>query len=109
MIDLDNFKAINDFNGHSVGDQILMECANRIRAQLPERGVLARLGGDEFAVIVPFDPHRRDGIDRFAASIIDAISRPVPCNGISIDVTVSVGIRARLPGRRSPAIRMPKR
>ena len=43
-------------------------------------------------MIVPFDPHRRDSIDRFAASIIDAISQPVVCNGISIDVTVSVGI-----------------
>ena len=49
MIDIDNFKRINDANGHGVGDLVLQECARRIEALLPERGLLARLGGDEFA------------------------------------------------------------
>jgi diguanylate cyclase (GGDEF)-like protein len=92
MIDLDNFKAINDFNGHSAGDQILVECANRIGAQLPERGVLARLGGDEFACVTAFDPRHKNTVDRLAARIIEAIARPVTCHGIVIDVTVSVGL-----------------
>ena len=92
MIDLDNFKQINDFNGHSAGDQILVEAAQRIASELPERSLLARLGGDEFACVIPFDPRRPELIDARACAIIDAIARPVMCNGISIDVTVSVGI-----------------
>lgn len=92
MIDLDNFKQINDFNGHSAGDQILIESAQRIAAQLPDRSLLARLGGDEFACVVPFDPRRPEVIDGRANAIIEAIATPVICNGMAIDVTVSVGI-----------------
>lgn len=52
MVDIDNFKYINDSYGHSVGDAILRRVANLMRLRLRETDVFARLGGDEFAVIL---------------------------------------------------------
>ena len=49
MIDLDNFKTINDVNGHRAGDTVLSEITERISSILPEESLLARLGGDEFS------------------------------------------------------------
>ncbi len=92
MIDLDNFKQINDFNGHSSGDRILIECAQRIQALLPPRALLARLGGDEFVCVVPVDPRRSASTDDLAASIITSVARPVTCSGSEILVTTSVGL-----------------
>lgn len=53
VIDVDDFKLINDDHGHSTGDHVLTSLASRISGNLPEGATLARLGGDEFAVIIP--------------------------------------------------------
>ncbi len=53
IVDLDDFKSVNDGHGHAVGDAVLREAATRIRAVLRSDDRLARIGGDEFAVIAP--------------------------------------------------------
>src|SRR6202035_1674975 len=53
MLDLDGFKSINDAYGHAVGDQVLIEFAQRISAIMRAGAVLIRVGGDEFSVIIP--------------------------------------------------------
>ncbi|HEY6868445.1 MAG TPA: EAL domain-containing protein [Novosphingobium sp.] len=92
MIDVDNFKRINDNNGHVVGDAVLRACAQRIAERLPGRALLARLGGDEFACVVPFSEARAESIEALAIRIATEISQPVAVDRTEIDVTVSVGI-----------------
>jgi len=92
MVDVDNFKQINDLNGHGIGDKVLAETAKRIAALLPEGGVLARLGGDEFACALPYEPEARDTIDRFAAQLLEAIEAPIEDRDTRVEVTVSIGI-----------------
>jgi diguanylate cyclase (GGDEF)-like protein len=92
MIDLDNFKQINDFNGHGAGDLVLKTCAERMTALLPERALLARLGGDEFAAVVVFDKGRHSAIDRLAVALTEAVSTSENINGIEVNVTASIGI-----------------
>ncbi len=92
MIDLDNFKQINDFNGHSAGDLVLQRCAQRIAGLLPERSLLARIGGDEFAAVVVFDRNREDVIDQLAVAIEQELAQPESINGSDIKVTASIGI-----------------
>lgn len=94
MVDLDNFKTINDVNGHQAGDILLCASADRIRALLPRDALLARLGGDEFACVVPYDPRYSDRIDHLVGMLIDRIAQPVDYNGLSLEVTVSVGVTA---------------
>jgi diguanylate cyclase (GGDEF)-like protein len=92
MIDLDNFKQINDLNGHQMGDTVLKTVALRIAEVLPEDGILARIGGDEFACALPFDHHAREDIDELVANMIRAVSAPVKANEMTVEATVSVGI-----------------
>ncbi len=92
MIDLDNFKQINDFNGHSAGDALLREVAGRIGRELPEGALLARLGGDEFAAIVPFDPRRTDMMDDLATALISTVGKPCEIAGVTVEVTASIGL-----------------
>ena len=68
MMDLDNFKTLNDTQGHDVGDQLLVEVSKRIQAGVREGDTVARLGGDEFVVIL-------EGLDRagFAAMQAEAV------------------------------------
>ncbi|MBW8784973.1 MAG: EAL domain-containing protein [Novosphingobium sp.] len=106
MIDVDNFKQINDCNGHSIGDAILLECARRIGALLPRSSLMARLGGDEFACVVPFEPHHGETIDQLATSIIESVARPVSTGAAApqIETTVSLGL-SRSDGGRSSTLR----
>src|SRR5512139_3488586 len=92
MIDIDNFKQINDANGHQAGDAILREAAERLGAILPHDSLLARLGGDEFTCILVHDPKAPDRIDRLTATIIAAVARPFFHGEQALETTVSVGI-----------------
>ena len=93
MFDLDNFKRVNDCNGHAVGDAVLRETARRVKAIAPERALVARLGGDEFACTVSFDPYRPEAIDRIAGELIEAICKPIEADGVLIEgATVSLGV-----------------
>ena len=99
LIDLDNFKTINDRCGHKAGDAVLVETAMCIERLLPADGICARMGGDEFACAFTFEEGDRARVDRLAADIVDAISVPVTVADLTIDVTVSVGLAAsRHPG-----------
>ena len=91
-IDLDNFKQVNDINGHAAGDKVLCECAERIAKLLPEGGYLARLGGDEFICAVPYHLHSPDRIDHLVMRMVEQVARPVLHQANAIDITVSIGI-----------------
>ena len=92
MIDLDNFKQVNDLYGHVAGDQVLRAAAERIHALIPHGGLVARLGGDEFACVLPYAPNGGEEIDHFAARLIERVAAPTAVDGTSVEVTVSVGI-----------------
>lgn len=91
MIDLDNFKPINDSYGHYVGDLVLAEAARRMRALVPPRdALLCRIGGDEFAVIV----QAKDGekIHNIARSIVLAMAEPFVMANYTLHVGATAGI-----------------
>lgn len=98
MIDLDQFKQINDSWGHSAGDRMLTESARRLSAALPTNALIARVGGDEFACIVPFDPARPGQIDQLLDSLTKSISQPVSHADATLETTISAGIYRRNPG-----------
>ena len=92
MIDFDNFKQINDLNGHKTGDMVLTEFSRRMVGLMPEKSVLARIGGDEFICALTFEHGRRETIDHFTNELIDLIAEPVVDGDVSIETTASVGI-----------------
>ncbi|HEX7751003.1 MAG TPA: EAL domain-containing protein [Novosphingobium sp.] len=92
MIDLDNFKDINDRNGHASGDIVLQQAARRIAALLPERAALGRLGGDEFACALAVEAGHLDRVDQLAGQIAEAIGEGIDALGSRIEVTVSIGL-----------------
>ncbi|MXO92931.1 EAL domain-containing protein [Erythrobacter arachoides] len=92
LIDLDNFKQINDLNGHQAGDRVLTTIADRITAHLPADALVIRIGGDEFACAVPFHYHARDWVDRLTDGMIEKVSAPVDFDGVTIQATISVGM-----------------
>ncbi|MFH6784671.1 MULTISPECIES: putative bifunctional diguanylate cyclase/phosphodiesterase [Methylobacterium] len=92
FIDLDGFKVVNDSNGHLVGDALLCQVADRLRALCDQPGtVVSRLGGDEFAVTTPLTEPR--ALAAFADRLIDALVAPYPAEGErSLEVGASIGI-----------------
>jgi diguanylate cyclase (GGDEF)-like protein len=92
LIDIDNFKSINDRCGHKTGDAVLVETATRIGRLLPAGGICARMGGDEFACAFTFEAGDRARADRLAGELVAAISAPVAVQDLTVDVTVSVGL-----------------
>ena len=90
LVDLDNFKPINDVYGHRLGDEVLKVVAKRL-TQIAEGGSVARLGGDEFGIILRY---RLDSNapERLARRIVQEISKPVPLAALALQVGVSVGV-----------------
>jgi diguanylate cyclase (GGDEF)-like protein len=89
-LDLDNFKAINDTLGHSVGDQLLQGVARRLEESVTGSETVARLSGDEFAILVPAS--RLDKISDIADSIIKFLGKPFSLNDHDVVVGVSIGM-----------------
>jgi diguanylate cyclase (GGDEF)-like protein len=92
MIDLDNFKHINDVYGHQAGDAVLSTVARRMNGVLPAGSVLARIGGDEFVGAVMHDKGRHDFVEEVALRLVEAIAEPIYQDGAKLDATVSLGI-----------------
>ena len=96
MLDLDNFKTVNDLHGHGGGDRLLVELARRIQADLRDSDIVARFGGDEFALIATA-PEQPQDLIVLAERLLRNISRPVHLDGSEVVVSPSVGI-ALYPG-----------
>lgn len=91
LLDLDNFKSVNDSLGHPVGDLLLKGVAERLLAAARETDTVARLSGDEFAIIAT-SLHNEGGATRLAARIVEEIGRPFEINGKKITTGASIGI-----------------
>jgi diguanylate cyclase (GGDEF)-like protein len=90
LLDLDDFKRINDGLGHYAGDRTLQQVAARVRGFLREVDTVARLGGDEFAVILPATDER--GAELTARRLLAEIERPLILDGQPVGVHASIGI-----------------
>lgn len=88
LVDLDEFKGINDGLGHAVGDELMRAVASRVAVETAGAATLARLGGDEFALVVD-DP---DQAERVAQVVLDAIREPFVVAGHPVRIDASIGV-----------------
>lgn len=92
LLDVDDFKSINDTHGHHAGDALLRAVADRAGARLGVRGgFVARLGGDEFAAILPQAGARQD-LSTFAQDLVVAVADPFTEDGLTLSPRISVGV-----------------
>lgn len=90
-VDLDGFKAVNDWLGHLAGDRVLREVADRLRASVRPGDVCGRLGGDEFAVLAPDITEPRQAL-ALVRRCTTCLSRPVEVDGAEVEPAASVGV-----------------
>lgn len=90
LLDLDHFKRVNDSLGHQVGDELLVQIAERLRRQMRATDLVARMGGDEF-VLVFTDVDSEHQLERRIAAVLASISEPLVCHGHELIVTASMG------------------
>lgn len=90
LLDLDEFKEINDTLGHSAGDAVLSQVAGRLRETCPDATMIARLGGDEFVALLPGDDERYARI--IAERVIEALSETYTFAGERVQIGVSIGV-----------------
>ncbi len=96
FIDLDNFKALNDTRGHAVGDKLLIQVSERIKAQLREYDTVSRLGGDEFVILLQNLNNKPDIALLFAREIAEmllhTIRLPYILNDVEHHTSSSIGV-----------------
>ena len=91
MLDVDNFKTINDTFGHQIGDGVLYCTAHRLLETVRATDTVVRMGGDEFVVLLVDLPEPQMA-ETIAGKIVDHLSRPIALEGLQIQVSVSVGV-----------------
>ncbi len=87
LVDVDDFKNVNDTHGHDVGDKALLAVRDRLLAVAGEDALVGRLGGDEFALLVPVER-----AEQVADDVVDALRSPVAVDGHELRVRASVGV-----------------
>ncbi|MFC9996044.1 putative bifunctional diguanylate cyclase/phosphodiesterase [Nocardia sp. NPDC127526] len=102
FLDLDRLKALNDFLGHTAGDNFIRKLAARLRENLEPGDMIARLGGDEF-VIVPAKPMDAAAAEAVAIRIQQLIARRVTVGGETVSRGASVGVALGIPGETTVA------
>lgn len=91
MVDVDNFKQVNDTLGHTTGDALLVAVAKRLSETVRQSDTVARMGGDEFIVLLDKLQSSHDA-ERVAQKLVNAMATPLQVAGEAIAVTISVGI-----------------
>ncbi|MEB3337274.1 MAG: EAL domain-containing protein [Leptolyngbyaceae bacterium] len=91
FLDLDRFKVVNDSLGHMAGDQLLIQIALRLKAQMRIGDTIARLGGDEFAILLE-NMHDLNEVKQFAERIQRELASPFKLNEHEVFTTASIGI-----------------
>jgi len=89
LLDLDDFKGVNDTLGHDAGDALLVEVASRLRGAVGPRDVVGRLGGDEFAVLL------RGDVGATATRLVQVLGAPMLLDGQELRVEASLGVVER--------------
>lgn len=97
LVDLDDFKRVNDTHGHAAGDALICEIGDRLRSELRPGDMAARLGGDEFAVLLT-RVQTRDDAQTAAKRVTVALARPFHYQGVEIVTGASVGVALPKPG-----------
>ncbi len=90
VMDLTDFKAVNDSLGHDVGDDLLRQVGPRLTANLRAADTIARLGGDEFAILLPGTDET--GAARVAQKMFAALEQAFPLDGETLDIGASIGV-----------------
>jgi len=91
LLDLDDFKAVNDTLGHAAGDELLVMVSDRIRGCLRDGDIAARLGGDEFAILIDDEPALERAMS-IARRLVKILGTSFPVRGQETVVGVSIGI-----------------
>lgn len=91
FVDLDHFKNVNDSLGHHVGDLLIRQSADRLRAAVRETDLVARVGGDEFMVLIQGNPSRKVA-ESLAFRIVESLQQPFQIEDMLVHVSSSVGV-----------------
>lgn len=95
ILDMDNFKLVNDNYGHIKGDEVLRQIADTLRESFVEADLISRLGGDEFVIFIPYEQHWEE-LEQKISQLCNRLSLRVG----GIDVTCSAGICGTKEGKR---------
>ncbi len=91
MIDLDDFKIVNDTLGHHIGDLLLRSIAEILQNTMRQNDSIFRIGGDEFTILLE-SPSMSEAVGKVAQKIIKAVAAPIVLEGHTVQVGVSIGI-----------------
>lgn len=91
FLDLDHFKPVNDKYGHAVGDQLLRQVADRLKAAVREADTVARIGGDEFVLLMP-ELSEEESVLGLATKVQEALRAPFYVEGHDLPISCSIGV-----------------